>query len=108
MSKRWPVEMSSVREAELTWKYQQLKQLRKMLQQAEISRTARHGHDGLVGSIKRSVRGPRKYVLQKKVPLSLCIVGPIVLGRVQFCAGTEPFETMSGVEKLFLILPVGL
>jgi len=43
MSKRWPVEVSSVREAELTWKYQQLKQLRKMLQQAEISRTARHG-----------------------------------------------------------------
>jgi len=50
MSKRSPVaELSSVREAELAWKYQQLKQLRKMLKQAEISRTARHG-------VKRSSR----------------------------------------------------
>jgi hypothetical protein len=49
MSNRSPVEMASVREAELAWKYQQLKQLRKMLKQAEISRTARHG-------VKRSSR----------------------------------------------------
>jgi len=35
--------MASVREAEIAWKYQQLKLLRKMLKQAEISRTARHG-----------------------------------------------------------------
>jgi len=41
--------MASVREAELAWKYQQLKQLRKMLKQAEILRTARHG-------VKRSSR----------------------------------------------------
>jgi len=50
MSKRSPVvELLSVREAELVWKHQQLKQLRKMLKQAEILRTARHG-------VKRSSR----------------------------------------------------
>jgi len=43
MSNRSPVEMASVREAELAWKYQQLKLLTKMLKQAEKSRTARHG-----------------------------------------------------------------
>jgi hypothetical protein len=47
VSKRSPVEMASVRDAELAWKYQQLKLLRKMLKQAEIS--ARHG-------VKRSSR----------------------------------------------------
>jgi hypothetical protein len=47
MPKRSPVEMASVRDAELAWKYQQLKLLRKMLKQAEIS--ARHG-------VKRSSR----------------------------------------------------
>jgi hypothetical protein len=49
MSKRSPVEMASLRDAELAWKYQQLKLLRRMLKQAEISRTARHG-------VKRSSR----------------------------------------------------
>jgi hypothetical protein len=43
MPKRSPVEMASVRDAELAWKYQQLKLLRKMLKQGETSRTARHG-----------------------------------------------------------------
>jgi hypothetical protein len=46
MSKRSPVEMASLRDAELAWKYQQLRLLRKMLKQAE---TARHG-------LKRSSR----------------------------------------------------
>jgi hypothetical protein len=49
MPKRSLVEMASVRDAELVWKYQQLKLLRKMLKQAETSRTARHG-------VKRSSR----------------------------------------------------
>jgi hypothetical protein len=47
MPKQSPVETASVRDAELAWKYQQLKLLRKMLKQAEIS--ARHG-------VKRSSR----------------------------------------------------
>jgi hypothetical protein len=49
MSKRSPVEIASPRDAELAWKYQQIKLLRRMLKQAEISRTARHG-------VKRSSR----------------------------------------------------
>jgi hypothetical protein len=54
MPKRSPLEMASVRDAELAWKYQQLKLLRRMLKQAEISQTARHG-------VKRSSRiNPRR------------------------------------------------